>query len=128
MVRLFLKILNQIETSTFWTHLPTTPLKTVMRAHPDLSNPVLPDAEEDLPIYHRSRSTLHAQFPDDSNKLIQTSGNHQATAVGGGQNVNGEFEWPEAGPSSSGRTSSSRLGAKAAAAITGAVVTSLLSE
>ncbi|WVQ94101.1 hypothetical protein IAU59_001179 [Kwoniella sp. CBS 9459] len=88
-----------------------------MRAHPDLTYPLLPDAQEDLPIPSQSRSVNQGGLslrPEDD-----------------------DFRWPEAGPSNSQtvdmqqpqQTSQGTIGpfgAKAVAAMTGAMATSLL--
>jgi hypothetical protein len=87
-----------------------------MRPRPDLSYPGLPDADE-LPHPHSARKVEN----------------------GGTSLRDDNFQWPEAGPSESSKAkgldgAESRrdglgpFGAKAAAAMTGAVATSLLSE
>ena len=88
-----------------------------MRSRPDLSYPAIPDAEE----MDRPRRLLSVE-------------------QGGTSLRDDDFEWPESGPSESSKvkglgpvegTASQPLvgpfGAKAAAAMTGAMVTSLLS-
>ncbi|WVF66494.1 hypothetical protein IAT40_001234 [Kwoniella sp. CBS 6097] len=86
-----------------------------MRPHPDLTYPLLPDAQEDLPIPSNSRSVNQGGLslrPEDE-----------------------DFQWPEAGPSNSQHVSAKEdpaqgtigpFGAKAVAAMTGAMATSLL--
>jgi len=86
-----------------------------MRARPDLSYPAVPDAEE----------------LDQPRRLVSVE--H------GGTSLREEpFEWPESGPSESSKVKGlgpaeaqplvGPFGAKAAAAMTGAMVTSLLSK
>ncbi|WVR03237.1 hypothetical protein IAU60_000228 [Kwoniella sp. DSM 27419] len=86
-----------------------------MRPHPDLTYEILPDAEEDLPLPNNGRpfsrgGTNLRQIVDEA-----------------------DYEWPEAGPSSipadtetTRKGSLGPFGAKAVAAMTGAMTTSLL--
>ncbi|OCF39924.1 hypothetical protein I317_06298 [Kwoniella heveanensis CBS 569] len=90
-----------------------------MRSHPDLTYPLLPDAQEDLPLTPKSRSV------NPGGLSLRPEDQHD-----------GEFQWPEAGPSNSQvldargeeRTQGAigPFGAKAVAAMTGAMATSLL--
>ncbi|WVW81450.1 hypothetical protein I302_103444 [Kwoniella bestiolae CBS 10118] len=78
------------------------------RPHPDLTYPLLPDAQDDLPIPTASRPVRQ-----------------------GGLSLRDEdYEWPEAGPSTLKQTNTGAgvgpFGAKAVAAMTGAMATSLL--
>ncbi|WWC97275.1 hypothetical protein V866_004154 [Kwoniella sp. B9012] len=79
------------------------------RPHPDLTYPLLPDAQDDLPIPTSARPIRQGGMslrPEDE-----------------------EYEWPEAGPSTVKAKSSNGVGpfgAKAVAAMTGAMATSLL--
>jgi len=109
----------------FYFDIVTSPLLSVsyiasfpidkMRARPDLSFPSIPDVED----------------IDHSRRLVSVEN--------GGTSLRGDaFEWPESGPSESSKVKGlgpgekapliGTFGAKAAAAMSGAMVTSLLSK
>ncbi|WWC57772.1 uncharacterized protein I303_100307 [Kwoniella dejecticola CBS 10117] len=84
-----------------------------MRSHPDLTYPLLPDAQDDLPIPATQRP-------------IRQGGMSLRDTVDHAQVNEGEYEWPEAGPSQPKESRVGPFGAKAVAAMTGAMATSLL--
>ncbi|WRT63381.1 uncharacterized protein IL334_000286 [Kwoniella shivajii] len=84
-----------------------------MRTHPDLTYPTLPDAQDDLPLPQSSRPVGQGGMSLRHNKK-----------EGDGDE---EYQWPEAGPSTIKREPTvGPFGAKAVAAMTGAMATSLL--
>ncbi|WWC67145.1 uncharacterized protein I206_101052 [Kwoniella pini CBS 10737] len=80
-----------------------------MRSHPDLTYPLLPDAQDDLPIPSTSRSIRQGGMSLRDTEISE-----------------GEYEWPEAGPSQPKENKIGPFGAKVVAAMTGAMTTSLL--
>ncbi|WWC85499.1 uncharacterized protein L201_000363 [Kwoniella dendrophila CBS 6074] len=81
-----------------------------MRSHPDLTYPLLPDAQDDLPIPTSSKPLRQGGM-----SLRENSSDE-------------DYQWPEAGPSKA-RKSKNKIGpsgAKAIAAMTGAMSTSLM--